>query len=278
MAFRIVYDPANTGIIQVDNNTGTLLPFTNIVPIWDITATTLRLQYSHYDASPILATTIYSSISLSSDGGSSYAAPASFAALVTWIGTYAFRIGNSSSSGTLPALGQATMANSLPVVMASDQSLITVGGSTVQVTVTPTITAGAYTSGYSLGGIQTITSALRSINNTGTLVSVRVVDRANQKKAMDLLIFNANPANGSYTDHAAPTYNNTDMGMLVRVVSIAATDWTTFGTYGVCDIDVKKEVKCNASNTNLYAVAIIRDTPTFASTQDLEFKYGIYRD
>jgi hypothetical protein len=174
------------------------------------------------------------------------------------------------------ALGQTTASASLPVVVASD-NILTAGGNTTLVSVTPTVsTSPAYTSGDSVGAKQTIASAVRTSGGTGILQNLTVTDKGNQKAALEILIFDSDPTAGTYTDNGA-TALSTDLAKVIARISVAATDYITIDSKAVAKVAVGQVVKASGS-TSLYAVATTTSTPTYASTTDLTFKYGILQD
>ena len=175
--------------------------------------------------------------------------------------------------------GQTTMSASVPVTMASDQTQINVGADTAQVSFTPTITSGsAYSAGYTMGGIQTISNAMRVSSGKGTIASLLVTDASNQKSAIDILFFDSTPSGGTYTDRAALVLAAADLPKLVRKVSVAASDYVTYGSYAIADIGaICKAISANGG-TSLYALIVCQGTPTYTSTSALSLKVGLYRD
>lgn len=138
--------------------------------------------------------------------------------------------------------------------------------------VTPTITAGAYSSGYQVGGIQTLTSL--GFNNT--LLSVTVADAGKQSAALTIFFFNSLP---TVTSSDNTTLNISDAQMAancIGAVLIPAANYETvslnsFATVGVSSAGLM--LRSNDPNLHLYAVIKTTGTPTYASTSDLVFRY-----
>lgn len=163
---------------------------------------------------------------------------------------------------------------------ASENHLGAVGGNSNSVSVTPTITAGAYVAGNCVGGILTLTNLLRVGGpGTGIWQSMLVIDKGNQKAPLDVLLFDSNPSGGTYTDHVAISSLTTDLSKLIRRVSIAATDYVTVNGVAIADLSsIARIIKGAAAATTLYAVLNTSGTPTYASTSDLTVRFGALQD
>jgi hypothetical protein len=151
-----------------------------------------------------------------------------------------------------------------------------------EVWVTPTIsTSPAYTSGDQIGGIMTIAPALRPVNpnsgttaeTTGTLTTVKILEISAQKAAIDIFFFNA-----------LPTIISVDNGAF----NIANAEWAKWiGTFSAGTSYVEAKAATNAGSTDrnvnldlelvgtstLYAVAVVRGTPTYTSVSGLSFGF-----
>jgi hypothetical protein len=157
----------------------------------------------------------------------------------------------------------------------------TVGSSKV-VSPTITTTASAYTSGDVVGGVLTLSDAMRKVDGTGLLQSISVIDGANQKAALTILLFNANPSAGTYTDNGAcPSFvtNSADRAKLIRKINIAGSDYETIGSIAVAEITaISKHVSASGSK-HLYAIIVTTGTPTYgANSTDLVVRFGFLRD
>ncbi len=146
------------------------------------------------------------------------------------------------------------------------------------VSITPTVTAGAYnaTTKNSVGGKQTLTDAVPA-SGIAILQSIVITDKGNQKAPFTILIFDSDPSAGTYTDNGQVNLS-TDVAKIVRKINVTAGDYETIdnsGTdYAIADLSpVSKPIK-SASGRNLYAVLVTTGTPTYASTSDLTLRFG----
>jgi hypothetical protein len=145
---------------------------------------------------------------------------------------------------------------------------------------TPTIsTSPAYTSGDVLGGLQTLTDAARESGGSGIVQSITVLDKTQaQRAAMDILFFDQSVTVAS--DNNAVAMSDGDMANCIGVVSIGpynqAWPGTPLNSHSTL-INVGLPFICNGT-ANLYAVAVVRATPTYVSTTDLIFSYSILQD
>ena len=168
-----------------------------------------------------------------------------------------------------------TIGSALP---AGENHVGEIGGNTKLVSVTPTVTAGAYHANDVLGGIQTLTNALRVSAGTAVLQSVTVRDLAAQNVVLQIFFFNANPATGTYTDNGAFDLDDTDSGLCIGKVTISASDYISLvdnsvATITNCGLPLKA-----TTGTSLYAIIRTTGTPTYASTSDLKITFGLLRD
>jgi hypothetical protein len=153
-----------------------------------------------------------------------------------------------------------------------------VGGNSTTITPTATVsTSPAYTAGDDVGGLLTLTSALRAAGHNVVLQNIMILDRANQKPTGSIFIFNGNPAAATITDNAAFVFSTDDLKVLARI-PVTSSDWVTFNSKALCDLGNLGRVLTPASGTTLYAVFVTDSTPTFVATTDLQIQFGLLRD
>jgi hypothetical protein len=146
--------------------------------------------------------------------------------------------------------------------------------STTDVAVTPTVTAGAYTSGNVLGGIMTFANMLAATSFNGILQSITAKFKgAVVTGAIEVAIFKASPSNGTYTDKSAPTWSASDMANLLGVYTLTVSN-SKLGTMTIYNLDGIGKALVGASQS-LYAVAIVDGTPTPASTSDFTLELSV---
>lgn len=135
---------------------------------------------------------------------------------------------------------------------------------------TPTITSGvAYASGQAIGS--TIQLNKTADFGFGTLLNVAIIDKSDQKAAIDVLIFNQ-PLATPQVDKAAISIAAADAGNLIGHISFAATDYSDLGTTAVATkYNLWMACAGNIDN-NLYVQLVSRGTPTYGSTSALTVK------
>jgi hypothetical protein len=181
-----------------------------------------------------------------------------------------------SISAKLRSISRDIIAN---IVLAAGENFIgKVGGTTNVVQVPLTVsTSPAYTSADLIGGKITIANAVRVSGGTGTLASIQILDRANQKPTGTIYIFNADPTAGTYTDNAAPSVSTDDLKVIGQIAvntgDYVTTNVKAFGKLAFNPIPVKA-----ASGTSLYAIFQTTSTPTFAATTDVQLSFGFLQD
>jgi hypothetical protein len=163
-------------------------------------------------------------------------------------------------------------------IAAGETHIGEVGCNTEVVSVTPTITAGAYTALDIVGGVQTIAAASRVSGEPTILQSIVINDLSAATQAFTIWFFNANPSNGTYTDNIALDIHDTDLAMAIGHVKITSSDYASATDNSVaCKVPIGLPLKPAA--TSLFAIAQCTGTaPTYVSTADLTFRYGFLRD
>lgn len=154
----------------------------------------------------------------------------------------------------LGTLGQAAMASSVPVAIASDQSRIPVSPPlTISTTVTPTLaTTNAYTATQVVGGILTFTSVLGTATS-GIIQSITCkFNTGVMTTGLSVSIFKATPAAGTYTDHVVAAINTTDVASLIGTYRLA-TAYSDLGNFAVYNLDgIAKAFQ--SATSNVYGV------------------------
>lgn len=160
------------------------------------------------------------------------------------------------------------------VTLATDIKVPTVLATDV-ISATPTVsTSPAYTSGDAVGGVQTLASFWRTSGGNSRLNSLTIVDKGNQKPNLTLLFFNANPSAATITDNSAFAFS-TDISKCVGKYNVSSSDFETVDSKAVaCLKNIGLDLEGN-STTSCYVAVLTTSTPTFASTSDLIFYYGL---
>lgn len=194
---------------------------------------------------------------------------------------YTFNFGGSAGApGTVEvseiAAGDNNIGNvDIASIAAGETHIGNLSSSGVAVIVTPTVsTTPAYTAGDAIGGKITIANAVRVSGGVSILQSIHILDRANQKPAGTILIFNADPSAATITDNSAFVFSTDDL-KVVASIPVAAFDYVTINSKAVATLrNIGAEVKV-ASGTTLYAAFVAANTPTFVATSDLQLIFGL---
>lgn len=177
---------------------------------------------------------------------------------------------------TLPVLVD-TSGRLLTVGAAGEAHLGEVGGIANVIDITPAVsTSPAYTAGDAVGGKQTLASALRVASGTALLESISITDLGNQKAALEIIIFDSDPAAATITDNAAFAWS-TDITKVLGHITVAAADYVTIAGEAVATLSGLNIVLKGAATT-LYAAVVAVGTPTYTATTDLKFRYGILQN
>ena len=153
------------------------------------------------------------------------------------------------------------------------------------VSVTPTISTSAYTTGDQIGGIMTLTDVVRQDKQlsvgTSTLASVTILDKGLQSAAIDVWFFNQSP---TVTSVDNGNFSMSDANLVLQCIGFvslgtaySASALNSVSTNANLNIPVQVDSTATAP-TNVYAIAVVRGTPTYVSTTDLVFQFCFYID
>lgn len=139
-------------------------------------------------------------------------------------------------------------------------------------TVTPTITAGAYSANDVIGGLLTFTLA-NTRGADGMVRSVRIADRDNEKAAVKLWLFDDLPQ--VIADNAAFAPPDSDIAKCIGIIAIAAADYTT-STANALGAKHDQGIDFTDTNGTLYGYLVADATPTYSGTTDLTITITAY--
>lgn len=166
-------------------------------------------------------------------------------------------------------------------IPATEIHLGEVGGNSKLITPSITVsTTPAYSSGDAIGGKITFTNAFRiaTAGATAVVESLMVLDRANQKPAFNLIIFDSDPSAATITDNAAFAYSTDDLKVLGRI-PVATTDYVTYNSKAIATIrGIGLVVTAAGASSSLWGAIVTTSTPTFAATTDFQIRLGLLRD
>jgi len=198
-----------------------------------------------------------------------------------------------------PALGQSNMAGCLPVAIANDQSQINVGSHILSglatgantigavdqagtwqvlnwssVEIVPTVTAGAYSSGQTIGGIIIFNNIL-PVTLGATLKTLQLKFKGSvQTGEFDVALFTTSPT-GTFTDNHLPAIAAGDTAYLLGVYRLLNAQ-SILGTHTIYTLNgIEQEIE--GTTTSLYAVVVAKTAPTNpASITDMSLRLNTY--
>lgn len=148
-----------------------------------------------------------------------------------------------------------------------------VAGNFCVIEVTPTITAGAYTANFQLGGLQTLPQAALGDGLFASLANLIIVDKDKQDAAIVVYFFDESPTIIS-SDFSALSISDAELvSKCSGFVSIGASDYTDLSANSVAMINMPLSLNSKGGQGTIYAVAKVLDTPTYTSSGALVFKY-----
>jgi len=202
------------------------------------------------------------------------------------IGAVEIKNGSTDTRATVLAASTAAQATDTALVVAQSpntplpagtNNLGNVGGKTVSVTVTPTVTASnAYGTNYVVGGLLTFANAFTS-KGSGVIQSVTVTCKKVETSGFTFFPFNANPSNTTWTDAAVANINAADVSAMRNPIALSAN--SQLGTCTVLSAVGLGQATAPGS-TSLYGVLIANGALTnqFGSTSDITVTVTVLQD
>ena len=140
---------------------------------------------------------------------------------------------------------------------------------------TPAVDTAIYASGDLIGTMLTFKNVTRTAGRGGEIIDAILTDLAKQSAVIDLILFDADPTNTTFTDQAAFDSADADMPK-----AIGAIEFLTY--YGLNDNSFASEtaigmgfLPANAAPTTIYGALVSRGTPTFAAATDVTVRLKI---
>lgn len=185
--------------------------------------------------------------------------------------------------GSSLALGQTTMSASIPVALASNQSVITVGGTTSLVLASYTRQGNTttYATGQALSDSASSPTALSFSNcarvsgGSGVILNAMLVDESapGTRGSFELWVFDTSPT--ATNDLATFAVTNANAKTLVGIIPFTTSYTNSTNTLYMGD-KVNLPFKCSA--TTLYGLVVVRNSYTPASSGVLDFRLQIAQD
>ena len=148
------------------------------------------------------------------------------------------------------------------------------------ISITPPVTASAYTANNAIGGLQTVSVFRTTAQPSGIINSISLASKGGLTATEVLYVFTKSPAS-TCTDKAAFVLSSADLPYLVGGTPITLSPATTAGTTqttAAASLNVSVSNQDSSPTTNLYVCAVTTGTPTPASTSDLIFNYSVLQD
>lgn len=194
-------------------------------------------------------------------------------ATITAAGSYPIAFGtNPLIRARCTVQGAAFFTVSFVAVVVGQNTTVT--GQVSVTSLTPTVTAGAYTAGNVVGGLLTFPSVFGA-PLTGLLTDILVTSKTVQTTVYKLYLFSAQPAT-TFTDKTAPAIGAADIPLLLGVFTLGAAD-SGLGTETTNQTDNINAI-IRGTTQNLYGVMVCSTTPTYGSTSDLTVSVRVRRD
>lgn len=182
-------------------------------------------------------------------------------------------VDNGDDTYSIAVSGSVTMPDPMNItgtVEISSASRATLG-EVVELSITPTITAGAYSIG-DVGGsllsfdFTTIPNYTAELWSGAQIQSVNIYDDANQKIGCKLYLYKSAPA--SIADNAAFAPSYADLKKTIGIATFVPGDYSTVNSNALA-LKGGLQINFPITSTVLYAFLVFDGAPTYAGTSDL---------
>lgn len=156
----------------------------------------------------------------------------------------------------------------------ADQNVRTLSNT---VSLTPTITAGAYSDGDIIGGQLVFTGASASPRKSGVILSASIVDEADQ--GANIVVTCMNSSFTVAADNAANALSDDDARKISAQFLIATADYVDHGGVKIGrKSGINQVIRTDNSNKLYCQMHLLGSTPTYSATNDLTLKLDILQD
>ncbi len=126
-----------------------------------------------------------------------------------------------------------------------------------------------------VGGKLTFASFSEPAGSGGVIESVIITDLDAEASDVDVIFFDADPSNTTFTENSALDINDTDLLNIIGVAQV--TTWAAFADSAVgwaLNLNMPFVIP---SGTSLFAAMVVRGggTPTYGTTSDLSVRVGV---
>ncbi len=118
---------------------------------------------------------------------------------------------------------------------------------------------------------------MRVTSGSGVLQDITLTTADGEALACRILFFDTTTAS-SIADNAAFAWGAGDHAKFLGYVDVAAGDWITLDSDGVCHKQNLGIVVAANGSQNLYAYILATATPTFTATTDLSVRFKFFQD
>lgn len=146
----------------------------------------------------------------------------------------------------------------------------------VRLSVTPTVsTTPAYTAKDAVGALLTFSNAARASGGTIRIEALQVLDKGQQMKDLDLVLFDRTLS--APTDNSIFNPSDAELATCVGVIPVSAGHYADLSTNSVASV-VAIGLSVVLNGTDLFGVLVARGTPTYTSTTDIVVTLTITQD
>ncbi len=138
-----------------------------------------------------------------------------------------------------------------------------------------TVQAAEYAAADIAGGKLSFTSfGEAAVGGAGGIIeSVMITDLAKQSTNKDIVFFDTDPSNSTFTENGAVTVHDTDILNIIGVAQV--TTWVALADSSVGQVLNLNMPFVLSTGTTLFAIMIERGTPTYAGTGDVTIRLGV---
>ena len=142
------------------------------------------------------------------------------------------------------------------------------------ITITPVIEAAAYSVGDLVGGKMELLDVVKQRGGGGVIQNLVITDKSPQGRTVDVVLFDADPVNTTFTERAALDVDDADVTKVIGVIRCDTK--IDIGVLVNQVSDLAMPFVLPVGGTSLFAAIILRQAADYLSTSDLTLHFSIY--
>lgn len=152
---------------------------------------------------------------------------------------------------------------------------IDISSAATSLTVVPTVTASAYSAGMVVGGVVTLSGAVRNLGWGALLQAVTATFASGVQPSLDCFVLSSALTTSTATDHVALAITAADLAKIEGVIHM--TDAVSCGSTSIVQAQ-QQAMPFDSTSQNAFAIIVTRSAVTLGSTTDMTLTFQLLQN